>query len=453
MGLDLRDPRRPAGKAKPGSGERHVGGARGGAQSAGGVRFQDACSGSPTSARRLRQRTAAPRQTRPGPAPAGRLPRPRRPAQAAQEVGPRGVEQVVAGQLARGLELVDDRKAGVEPPGHGDGDGPVERHHRRRHDLGQQLVQRGDLRPVGVGDIGGAGVARRDRRLQLVRAGPPMAQRRLQAPVGLVDLGPVPQGTVLVLERDQVARRVQAGAPARVMEQHQRQQAGRLGLVGHEAAQRAGEPDRLVAQLGADEVGAPGGRVPLVEQQIQHREDPAGALGQQMRGRDPIRDARAGDLALGAHEPLGHRRLRHQERPGDLRRGQPGQRAQGEGHPALQRQRRMTAGEDQPQPVVLDPALVGVRSSSSPRLPPSPQPRSPATRPAPAVRRRGARAGAGRSPGSWPPSSATLRAGPGRRPRASAAVPRQRPPARIPRTDPSCPCARSARRRCVPIRR
>jgi hypothetical protein len=67
---------------------------------------------------------------------------------------------------------------------------------------------------------------------------------------------------------------------------------------------------------------------------------------------------RLGDLALGAHDPLAHGRLGDQEGAGDLPGGQAPERAQRERHPRRHLQRRVAAGEDQPQPVVDDRALV-----------------------------------------------------------------------------------------------
>ncbi len=64
------------------------------------------------------------------------------------------------------------------------------------------------------------------------------------------------------------------------------------------------------------------------------------------------------DLRPRPHQPLLHRRLGDQERPGDLGRRQPAQRPQGERHPRRHRQGRVAAGEDQPQPLVGD--VLGV---------------------------------------------------------------------------------------------
>ena len=79
---------------------------------------------------------------------------------------------------------------------------------------------------------------------------------------------------------------------------------------------------------------------------------PERALRQQIGGRHPVRDARVADLPLGAHEPLRHRLLVDEERAGDLRGGEAGERAQRQRDPGLDRQGRVAAGEHQPQPVV-----------------------------------------------------------------------------------------------------
>ena len=84
---------------------------------------------------------------------------------------------------------------------------------------------------------------------------------------------------------------------------------------------------------------------------MQHAVEP---LRQELRRRDAVRDAGVADLALGADQPLGERRLGHEERPRDLGRGQAAQRPQRQGDPGVHRQRRVAAGEDQAQPVVGD---------------------------------------------------------------------------------------------------
>ena len=71
------------------------------------------------------------------------------------------------------------------------------------------------------------------------------------------------------------------------MEQHQRGQPPDLRVVGHQPGQQLTEADRLVAQLLAHEPVALCGRVALVEDQIDHLQDPAQAPGQLLVLRDP----------------------------------------------------------------------------------------------------------------------------------------------------------------------
>jgi hypothetical protein len=91
---------------------------------------------------------------------------------------------------------------------------------------------------------------------------------------------------------------------------------------------------------------------------VEHGHHPCGALGQQVRRRDPVGDARVADLALRPGQALGHGRLGDQESARDLRGGQAAERAQRERDPCVERERGVAAGEDQPEPVVHDPALV-----------------------------------------------------------------------------------------------
>jgi hypothetical protein len=60
-----------------------------------------------------------------------------------------------------------------------------------------------------------------------------------------------------------------------------------------------------------------------------------------MRRRHAERDARVGDLLLGAEEALTHRALRHQERAGDLGRAHAGQTPQRQRDLGVEVQRRM----------------------------------------------------------------------------------------------------------------
>ena len=153
--------------------------------------------------------------------------------------------------------------------------------------------------------------------------GSPHPERPLDERGALLDPGAVPATPILVVEEDELAVGADAGLAARIVQEHQGQQAERLGLVRHQPDQDAAEPDRLRAQLAPDERLARRRVVALVEDQVQDLQDPVEALGQEVVRRDSIGDAGVADLPLRAHEPLGERRLGHEEGPRDLRRLSP----------------------------------------------------------------------------------------------------------------------------------
>src|SRR5215472_996019 len=64
------------------------------------------------------------------------------------------------------------------------------------------------------------------------------------------------------------------------------------------------------------------------------------------------RDPRSFDLSLRPHQPLRHRALRYQEGTGDLVGAEPAESAQGERNLRLDCERRVTAGEDEPEALV-----------------------------------------------------------------------------------------------------
>ena len=85
----------------------------------------------------------------------------------------------------------------------------------------------------------------RDRRLQHVGAGRTGAQRALDQAEALGDLLAVPQAPVLVVEQHDLAVLVDARLAPRIVQQHEGEEPGRLGLVGHEPPRQPGESDRL----------------------------------------------------------------------------------------------------------------------------------------------------------------------------------------------------------------
>ena len=224
-------------------------------------------------------------------------------------------------------------------------------------------IQPRDLRPVGCVGAGGAGVKRADRGLELVGADLAHVKGFLYQRQPFLNRPLIPLPTILLAEHDQLAGRTNAGRAPRMVQQHQAKQAQHLGVVAgwHVGARLADEPfqhaaqaDGLGAQLVANQRFASAGRVALGEDQVDHRQHGVEPFGQQMRRRHGVGNARISDLALGAHQPLGHGWRGHQKRRRDLGRRQAAERVQSKGDLLLLRQGRVAAREDQLEPLVGD---------------------------------------------------------------------------------------------------
>ena len=192
-----------------------------------------------------------------------------------------------------------------------------------------------------------------DRGLQLILAGAAEPHRLFERPQPLRKLSAVPQGLVLIAERH-VPARVAAGGPAGVVQQHEREQSPHLGLAGHQLAEQPPEANRLAAQLTSGQLVAGAGRIPLVEDEVHGAQYAAQPSGQLVIGRHLVPDARGGDLVLRAGDSLPHRRLGDEERVGDLGGGQAAEGAQRQRDLRRRVERRVAAGEDQPEPVIED---------------------------------------------------------------------------------------------------
>src|SRR4051812_34645618 len=148
-------------------------------------------------------------------------------AEAAQEVRPRRVEEVV---VVEALDGVDELETLLEPVCERHRDRPVQLDDRRRGEIEKPCVEEGDLRPVDRF----VGIQRRDRRLQLVRPGDPQRERPLECRATLLDLVEIPESPILIGEQNEPAIRRDPGVAARVLEEKEGVQPVRLGLVGHE---------------------------------------------------------------------------------------------------------------------------------------------------------------------------------------------------------------------------
>jgi hypothetical protein len=169
-----------------------------------------------------------------------------------------------------------------------------------------------------------------NRRLQLIGPDRPSRQGPAYQRNALSDRIVVPEAAVLVRQRDQLA----AGAGARrspcVCQEHQREQARDLAVVGEQPVDDASEPDRFAGQLGALEVGAGTGRISLVEDQVEHLQHGSQPLLPLPIGRHPKGRTGRLDAVLGAADALCHGRLGHQESVRDLDRRQPADSAEGQ---------------------------------------------------------------------------------------------------------------------------
>ena len=222
----------------------------------------------------------------------------------------------------------------------------VELDHRGAGATRELAVEGCELAPV----LGLVRVQDRDRGLEHVRAASAERQRSIELrPPGL-DLIGVPERPVLIAQEHDLAIG-EPGLAASVVDQHQRKQRPDLGLVGHQLGERSPEPDRLGGELSAPAVA-------LVEDQVDDREHRGEPVGQEVGRGHPERDSGGPDLGLRAHQPLRHRRLRHEERAGDLVRLQPAQCPQRQRDLGVERQRGVTAGEDELESLVGDRGLV-----------------------------------------------------------------------------------------------
>ena len=173
---------------------------------------------------------------------------------------------------------------------------------------------------------------RRDRGLELIRADRRLGQGRADQRDPLLDGGRSQSASILLGERNQGAVVADTRRPAGIGEEHQGEQPGDLTVLGQQAPQLARQPDRLRAQFDPLERRTRARGVALVEDQVQDVEHGAEPVAP-FRGRGhPELGAAFADPLLRPADPLGHRRLGHQERAGDLRGRQPADGSQRQCH-------------------------------------------------------------------------------------------------------------------------
>ena len=196
--------------------------------------------------------------------------------------------------------------------------------------------------------------------LHLQRTWPPLDKGLLDERESFGDRVAVPTASVLLLERCLGPVRVDARVAPGMVQQHEREQSSRLGLVGQEVEQQTPEPDRLVAQLPTHESVALGRAVALVEHEVDHRQRGIETIGQQCGRRQGERNVRGFHLPLGPHEPLRHRRLGHEEGPCDRCGRQTVDDAQGQCDLRVEGQGGVAAEEDEAELIVGHEVAVDV---------------------------------------------------------------------------------------------
>jgi hypothetical protein len=210
-------------------------------------------------------------------------PGPHRITGALEQVGPDRVEAVVAGQAIVGPQRSQQLEPGPGPVHHRHGHSVVERGHRVGGDAQQELVEQDDLQPVGCLVGRSLVVHGGDGRLDLVRAERSLDQRPGYQGDSLGDGGRIPEGAILLRQRDENAAGAGARRPPGVGEEHEREQTGDLTIVRQEAVDRSGEADSFGRQVVTVEIGPRRRRVALVEDQIEHVQHDVQALGPRVR--------------------------------------------------------------------------------------------------------------------------------------------------------------------------
>ena len=262
------------------------------------------------------------------------------------------MRQVIVVQLATGQQRLDHLQACCRAIAHGQRHGAVELDHRRGCGAQQYVVQADDLYPVGCRHARRLGMHRGDGRLQAVGAEAPRLQRGQHQRLAFADQTAIPQVAVLFFQQNRLAGGRSARAAARLMQQHQRQQALHFRLR-QQLEQQAAKTDGLDAQVLAGQLDTGAGEITFVEHQVDHLQHRLQTLRQLVASRHFIGDVRIADLVLRPHDALGDGAGRGEEGAGDFLGSQVTDFAQGQCHLSLDRQGRVAAGEDQAQAVVL----------------------------------------------------------------------------------------------------
>ncbi len=163
--------------------------------------------------------------------------------------------------------------------------------------------------------------------------------------------GPIPASAVLVGKANH-STGVVAGGTARLGEQYKGQEADGLWLVGHQFDESSPEPDGFARQVDSGQTLPRGGGVTLGVDQVNGGEHGPKSVGQLSSSGYAVEGVVVAQFALGPDDPLRHRRLGHEERPGHLVRLKAREEPEGESDLRIDAEGRMCAEEHQPKLVV-----------------------------------------------------------------------------------------------------
>src|SRR5271166_43710 len=236
----------------------------------------------------------------------------------------------------------------------------------RRLNSYQLVVKRDNLPPVGLTDRFRLRMNGRNRSLQCVRAEAAGLQGFLQQCHSLRDLLFVPERAVLIFQQNQLSGRRGSRGVTGFLQQHQGKQPNDLRLW-LEVGQQPAQSNRLAGELGPRYLRSRRSRITFVKDEIDDLKHRAQSLRQFLRRRHLVRNRCLSNLCLCAHNALRQRTRSDEEGLGYLLGGQPAHLTQGERNVRFRRQRWMTAGKNQAQPIILK-AVVFLRAFRRTRL-------------------------------------------------------------------------------------
>src|SRR6266498_1951412 len=193
------------------------------------------------------------------------------------QMRPYRVEPVIRNKLSISLEPLDQTEAGVRAPRDPDRDGMVQLEHGIAGTLQQDFVQSDDLWPIRCFETRRFIMHRRDGGLDLVWPRLPPLQRVRDKLHTLADVRSVPQGPILFGHGNQLAIWTGARIASRIREKHQRQKPHDLSAIRQQPVEHAAKSNCFGRQIGPIQVGAGGGGITLVENEVedmQHHAEP-----------------------------------------------------------------------------------------------------------------------------------------------------------------------------------